>query len=98
MAAGAGRYNDILETFTRHIADLGYDGVNFGLVAKELGVSKGTNVHHFGPKERILAALPESYMSRRLAELDYMLGKLDDPDEQLAAALHPVRRYPAVGR
>jgi AcrR family transcriptional regulator len=93
MATGAGRYNDILDTFTRHIADLGYDGVNFGLVAKELGVSKGTIVHHFGTKDRILAALHESYMTRRLAELDYMLGELDDPAEQLAAALHAFMLY-----
>jgi AcrR family transcriptional regulator len=93
MVTGAGRYNDILDTFTRHIAELGYDGVNFGLVAKELGVSKGTIVHHFGSKDRILAALHESYMTRRLAELDYMLRKLEDPAEQLAAALHAFMLY-----
>ena len=93
MVTGAGRYNDILDTFTRHIAELGYDGVNFGLVAKELGVSKGTIVHHFGSKDRILAALHESYMTRRLAELDYMLRKLEDPAEQLAAALHAFMIY-----
>jgi AcrR family transcriptional regulator len=93
MASGAGRYNDILDTFTRHIAQIGYDGVNFGMVANELGVSKGTIVHHFGTKERILAALHESYMTRRNAELDYMLGALDDPAEQLAAALHAFMIY-----
>jgi AcrR family transcriptional regulator len=93
MATGAGRYNDILDTFTRHIAEIGYDGVNFGLVAKELGVSKGTIVHHFGTKDRILAALHESYMTRRNAELDYMLNALRDPAEQLAAALHAFMIY-----
>lgn len=93
MATGAGRYNEILDTFTRHIAEIGYDGVNFGLVAKELGVSKGTIVHHFGTKDRILAALHESYMSRRLAELDHMLENLEEPAEQLAAALHAFMLY-----
>src|SRR5437763_16836910 len=93
MASGAGRYDEILETFTRHIAEIGYDGVNFGMVAKELGVSKGTIVHHFGTKERILAALHESYMKRRNAELDYLLDALDDPAEQLAAALHAFMIY-----
>lgn len=91
--AGAGRYNEILETFTRYIAELGYDGVNFGLVAKELGVSKGTIVHHFGTKDRILAALHESYMTRRLAELEYLLDELPGPAEQLAAALHAFMLY-----
>jgi AcrR family transcriptional regulator len=93
MATGAGRYNDILDTFTRHIAEIGYDGVNFSMVAAELGVSKGTIVHHFGTKERILAALHESYMTRRLAELDYMINELTDPAEQLAAALHAFLIY-----
>jgi AcrR family transcriptional regulator len=93
MATGAGRYNDILETFTRHIAEIGYDGVNFGLVAKELGVSKGTIVHHFGTKDRILAALHESYMTRRLAELEYMVEVLETPPQQLAAALHAFMLY-----
>src|SRR5438552_12639609 len=88
MATGAGRYNEILDTFTRHIAEIGYDGVNFGLVAKELGVSKGTIVHHFGTKDRILAAVHEGYMTRRLAELEYVIDALDSPAEQLAAALH----------
>jgi len=98
MVTGAGRYNDILDTFTRHIAEIGYDGVNFGLVANELGVSKGTIVHHFGTKDRILAALHESYMTRRLAELDHILGKLTDPAEQLAAALHAFMLYQQVDR
>jgi AcrR family transcriptional regulator len=98
VASGAGRYDDILNTFTHHIAELGYDGVNFGMVANELGVSKGTIVHHFGTKERILAALHESYMTRRLAELDYILEKLDDPAEQLAAALYAFMIYHKVDR
>ena len=98
MVTRAGRYDDILDTFTRHIADIGYDGVNFGMVAQELGVSKGTIVHHFGSKDRILAALHESYMTRRLAELDYMLGRLKDPAEQLAAALHAFMIYQVADR
>ncbi|MFC5992841.1 TetR/AcrR family transcriptional regulator [Pseudonocardia hispaniensis] len=93
MAGGVGRYNDILDTFTRYIAELGYDGVNFSLVAKELGVSKGTIVHHFGTKDRILAALHEAYMTKRLAELEYMIVELDTPSERLAAALHAFMIY-----
>src|SRR4051794_40424381 len=93
MASGAGRYNDILDTFTRHIAEIGYDGVTFGRVANELGVSKGTIGHHFGTKERILAALHESFRTRRNAELDYMLDALGAPAEQPAAALHAFMIY-----
>jgi AcrR family transcriptional regulator len=93
MASRPGRYHEILESFTRHIAEIGYHDVNFGMVAAELGISKGTIVHHFGTKDRILAALHESYMTRRLAELDYMLDRLEDPAEQFAAALHAFMIY-----
>jgi AcrR family transcriptional regulator len=98
MVSGPGRYDDILESFTRHIAEIGYDGVNFGMVAAELGVSKGTIVHHFGTKDRILAALHESYMRRRLAELELMLEWLHSPSEQLAAILHAFVLYQVEDR
>lgn len=93
MASRPGRYEEILASFTRHIAEIGYDGVNFGMVAAELGMSKGTIVHHFGTKDRILAALHERYMRRRLAELELMIKRLDTPSEQLAAALHAFILY-----
>src|SRR5438876_11993205 len=98
MPRGPGRYDEILETFTRHIAEVGYDGTNFGTVAAELGVSKGTIVHHFGTKDRILAALHESYMRRRLAELELMLEWLHSPSEQLAAILHAFVLYQVEDR
>lgn len=88
MARGVGRYGEILDAFTRHFAEVGYDGTNFGVVATELGVSKGTIVHHFGTKERILAALHESYMRRRLAELDLFIERATSPETRLAAILH----------
>ena len=98
MPRGPGRYEEILETFTRHIAAEGYDGTNFGTIASELGLSKGTIVHHFGTKERILAALHERYMRRRLAELDLMLERLHGPAEQLAAVLHAFMLYQVEDR
>src|SRR4051794_19136496 len=48
-----GRRAEILVTFTRHVAERGYDRANFGDVAAELGLSKGTIVHHFGTKDRM---------------------------------------------
>jgi TetR/AcrR family transcriptional regulator, cholesterol catabolism regulator len=98
MARGPGRYDEILETFTRHVAAVGYDGTNFGSVAAELGMSKGTIVHHFGTKDRILAALHESYMRRRLDELDLLLDRLQAPEERLAAVLHAFILYQVEDR
>ena len=61
------RRAEILEAFTRAVAERGYDGTNFGDLAAELGISKGTIVHHFGTKDAMLRELHEGYMRRRLA-------------------------------
>src|SRR6266498_813587 len=89
----AGRSQEILSTFTRYVAERGYDGTNFSDIANELGISKGTIVHHYGTKDRLLAALHESYMRRRLAEARLIVERLDGPVEQLAGLLHAFIRY-----
>jgi AcrR family transcriptional regulator len=98
VVARSGRYGQILESFTRHVAEDGYDGTNLGAIAAELGVSKGTIVHHFGTKERILAALHESYMQRRLVELELIVERLSGPEVQLAALLHAFVYYQVEDR
>lgn len=93
--ARGGRRQEILETFTRHVAERGYDRANFGDVASELGMSKGTIVHHFGTKDRMLAEVQEGYMRRRLAEAGELLARLSAPAERVAAFVHAGVRYSA---
>ncbi len=93
-----GKASEILSTFTRYVAERGYDTTNFSDIAGELGLSKGTIVHHFGTKDRLLAALHESYMRRRLAEAKLMLERLSSPSEQLAALLYAFVLYQVVDR
>ncbi|MHC1562949.1 TetR family transcriptional regulator [Actinomycetospora sp. C-140] len=88
-----GRRDEILETFTRHVAERGYDRANFGDVASELGMSKGTIVHHFGTKDRMLAEVQERYMRRRLDEAHGLLARLPAPAERIAAFVHAGVRY-----
>jgi len=76
-----------LDTFTRHVAQSGYDGTNFGDIAAELGMSKGTIVHHFGTKDKLLAALHEGYMQRRLDEAVEIVNRLKSPAEKLAGLI-----------
>jgi AcrR family transcriptional regulator len=90
---GPGRYDEILEVFTRKVAQHGYDGTNFSEIAAELGISKGTIVHHFGTKDRLLAALHEGYMMRRLAEAHNIVDALYSPPEQLAGLLYAFLIY-----
>ncbi|MFE3177125.1 TetR/AcrR family transcriptional regulator [Amycolatopsis sp. NPDC059090] len=93
-----GRAGDILATFTRYVAERGYDAANFSDIAGELGLSKGTIVHHFGTKDRLLAALHESYMRRRLAEAALIRERLATPTQQLAGLLYAFVLYQVVDR
>jgi TetR/AcrR family transcriptional regulator, cholesterol catabolism regulator len=92
------RRAEILEAFTRAVAERGYDGTNFGDLAAELGISKGTIVHHFGTKDALLRELHESYMRRRLAEVRVVWARLTEPAERLAAFVHLGVRYQVVDR
>ncbi|MFI6321016.1 TetR/AcrR family transcriptional regulator [Nonomuraea sp. NPDC050556] len=83
----AGKSVQILESFTRHVAQSGYERTNFSDIANELEISKGTIVHHYGTKERLLAVLHESYMQRRLAEARLIVERLQSPAERLAGLL-----------
>jgi AcrR family transcriptional regulator len=92
------RRGEILDAFTRAVAERGYDGTNFGDLATELGISKGTIVHHFGTKDRMLRELHEGYMRRRLAEVRALWAQLGAPAERLAAFVHLGVRYSVVDR
>lgn len=83
----AGSRDEILATFTRHVAEHGYNETNLAAIAAELGLSKGTIVHHYGTKDRLLAALHESYMRKRLDEARCVVTRLRNPAEQLAGLL-----------
>ncbi|MGU3432551.1 TetR/AcrR family transcriptional regulator [Actinomycetes bacterium M1A6_2h] len=88
-----GKADDILQVFTHHVAQFGYDGTNFSDIATELSISKGTIVHHYGTKARLLATLHESYMRRRLAEATLIVETLPTPREQLAGLLFAFVQY-----
>ncbi len=94
----ASRRTEILHTFTRHVAERGYDGTNFAEIAAELGMSKGTIVHHFGTKDRMLRELHEAWMRRRLAEARLILERLHGPAEQLAALIYAFVLYQVEDR
>ena len=57
MARPSGRRDEILAAFIRSVAERGYERTNFGDIAAELGMSKGTIVHHFGTKDQLLREL-----------------------------------------
>jgi AcrR family transcriptional regulator len=78
----------ILRTFAEHVADRGYADTSLAEVAAELGLSKGTIVHHFGSKEALLREVHVAYFARRFAEADFVLAQLPDPAGRLVAMIY----------
>ncbi len=82
-----GRKHEILIAFTRRVAAQGYDTTSLREIADEIGVSKGTIMHHFTSKDRILAQMSLGYMNRRLSELSLLKAAFPDPVDQLAGII-----------
>jgi AcrR family transcriptional regulator len=84
----ASRKGDILEVFTRLVAERGYDAVAIRDVAETMGISKGTILHHYGSKDRLLEQVHANYMQRRLREAEIILAALPDPPAQLSGLVY----------
>jgi AcrR family transcriptional regulator len=81
------RRRDILDLFARMVAKRGYDAVSIRDLAEHIDISKGTVIHHFGSKDRLLEEVHSEYMKRRLREIELILDRLDTPTEQLAGMM-----------
>jgi AcrR family transcriptional regulator len=88
MPRSPGRRGDILDAFVRYVAERGYDRTNIGDIADELGMSKGTIVHHFGTKAQMLRELEETHLARQLDVLRMVWDRLAAPHERIAAIIY----------
>jgi AcrR family transcriptional regulator len=88
-----GRRQEILDLFVELVAEKGYDGTNLGELATRLGISKGTIVHHFTSKDRMLAESHLRYIRRRLAEARTIISSLPSPPQRLAGLVYSFILY-----
>jgi AcrR family transcriptional regulator len=92
-------YGRIVETFAVMVGNRGYAESNLRDLAQELGISKGTILHHFGSKLGLFQQVMVEYMDRRQADLDAIFNS-DDSAEQvrrlIIAVLDSLRRDPAT--
>jgi AcrR family transcriptional regulator len=86
------RKADIVRCFGDLVAERGYDSVSLRDVAETLDMSKGTILHHFGSKDRLLERVHADYMERRLAEAHTLLARLRSPSAQLAGLIYQLMR------
>lgn len=82
------RKSEILERFAEMVATRGYDETSIGDLALDLGLSKGTIVHHYGSKLALLEQLHREFMLRRLEEGEAILERLDRAADQLEAMIY----------
>lgn len=80
----------LLKAFERSVAERGYAETALSEVAAEVGVSKGTIVHHFRSKEQMLADIHVEFMRRRMHEVRHIKQTLHDPVDQLVAIIYAV--------
>jgi AcrR family transcriptional regulator len=92
------RKSEILDRAAELIATKGYDETSLRELAEVMGMSKGTILHHYGTKERLLERIHESYMKRRLAEAELILAAFDTPAERLAALVYQLMLLQASDR
>jgi TetR/AcrR family transcriptional regulator, cholesterol catabolism regulator len=82
------RKAEIVRCFGELVAEHGYDNVSLRDVAEQLDMSKGTILHHFRSKDRLLERVHADYMERRLAEAHTLLARLESAPEQLASLIY----------
>ena len=85
--AGESSKREILRTFASSVANSGYDETSFREIAEALNISKGTIVHHYGTKERLLEAVHREYMDRRLREAELILASTSGAAARLTALI-----------
>jgi AcrR family transcriptional regulator len=88
QVARRNRKADIVRCFAGLVAERGYDAVSLRDVAETLEMSKGTILHHFRSKDRLLEQVHSDYMRRRLAEAHTFLAELASPTDQVRALVY----------
>ena len=98
MPRSPGRRSEILDAFVRYVAERGYERTNIGDIADELGMSKGTIVHHFGTKSQMLRELEETHLTRQLDLLRMAWDRLAAPHERIVAIIYTSTMLHVVDR
>lgn len=74
----AGRRDELLDAVTAYVLDHGVSGLSMRPLAKQIGVSHASLLHHFGTKENLLAEVIEN-LRRESIPPALRSGAVDDP-------------------
>src|ERR1700737_5627694 len=98
MPRSPGRRTEILGGVGPYVPERGYERTNLGDIADELGMSKGTIVHHFGTKVQMLRELEETHLACELDALRMVWERLASPHESIAATIYPSALLQVIAR
>lgn len=79
----AGRREELLDAITAYVIDHGVSGMSMRPLAKEIGVSHASLLHHFGTKESLLAEVIEKLRGESIPS-ELTSGGAADPVALLA--------------
>src|SRR3546814_17958004 len=83
----------LLDTTVACLAELGYAGTTGPAVAERAGLSRGAQLHHFGPRDQMVVAAVEHLAQQRITHVQARLairnGASLDPTAQPAKEAAP---------
>lgn len=82
------RKSEIERRAAELIAEHGYDRTSLRDLADSMQISKGTVLHHFGTKDRLLERVHATYMRKRLAEAELITTAFTTPPARLAGFIY----------
>lgn len=71
------RRGEVLQAATEHVLDHGLDGLTLRKIARDVGVSHATLVHHFVSKERLVAEIVDLVLADTLQVPDVVKDQRD---------------------
>src|SRR5258708_2447595 len=73
------------DTALEVLAELGFKGLNIGVLCRRLGVTSGSFYHHFGSWQGFVDALLEHWENRQVLILRTLNFNQGDPDDDIRA-------------
>ena len=87
------RREEILDAATRVFAEAGYAGTDLDVVARAIGVAKGTIYRYFPSKEALFYAAVDRGMWQLRGALDAAMASSTEPVGRIEAALTAYLRF-----
>lgn len=77
----------LLRHARQHFAEKGFYGASLSAIARDVGITKQSLLHHFGSKEKLYATILHGISDQMMARLDAIEQQYADPAARFEAAI-----------